>query len=357
MKIIHRSILKELTFTFILSLAFLNFILMMGRLLRLSRFLSDVGVSIADMTKIILCMQPPLLLFTIPMALLLSTLLTYGRLGLDNEFIILKTSGMDFKGISIPVFIIGALCFLLNIATSFYIGPKSNIKLRDEITNIIKTRTPLSIEEGRFNTSFRNIVIIVKEKPSADTIRGIFIYDGRDKDEPRILTARDGKIYVSEGFNINLHLKDGYIHIAKGNSTTELFFERYNMALELGSNPPSRRNAELTPFELIQAIRKEAEGMPHAASLQLELHRRLSLPLLCIILIFLGPPLALMAGKSGRLGGLALGLLVFTIYYMLLIYGESLVKASKIPHYVGAWSPAIILGLFAFWMFKKENVK
>ncbi|MEW6214905.1 MAG: LptF/LptG family permease, partial [Nitrospirota bacterium] len=222
-------------------------------------------------------------------------------------------------------------------------------------------RTPLSIEESRFNTSFRNIVIIAKEKPSDDTIRGIFIYDGRDKNEPRILTARDGKIYISEGFNINLYLKDGYIHIAKGNSTTELFFERYNITLGLEADPPSRKNAELTPFELIQVIRKKgppkAEEIHHAVSSQLELHRRLSLPLLCIILIFFGPPLALMAGKSGKLGGLALGLLVFTIYYMLLIYGENLVKAGKIPHYIGAWSPTVILGLFAFWMFRKENIK
>jgi hypothetical protein len=39
-----------------------------------------------------------------------------------------------------------------------------------------------------------------------------------------------------------------------------------------------------------------------------------------------------MAGKSGKLGGLALGLAVVTVYYVILIYGENLVRAGKIAH-------------------------
>jgi lipopolysaccharide export system permease protein len=354
MKIIHRSILKELTFTFILTLAFLNLILMMEKLLKLSRFLSGVGASMIDMAKLIFYLQPQLLLLTIPMALLLSVLLTYGRLNLDSELVILRVSGMDFKNISKPVFILGTLCFLLNIAVSLYIGPKSSIWLKNEIKSVITARLPMAIEEGTFNTLFKDIVIMIREKPSQDTFRGIFIYDGRNKNEPKVLMAKDGKIYMSEGLNTSLYLREGYIHIAKGDSTTELFFERYNMLLRLESDIPSRKNTELTPFELIKEMRK---GSNHASSLQLELHRRLSLPLLCIIIIFLGPPLSLMGGKSGRLGGLSLGLGVFTIYYVLLIYGENLVKAGKISHYVGAWTPTIIIGLLGLYLFRRASNK
>jgi lipopolysaccharide export system permease protein len=190
MKIIHRSILKELSFTFIISLACLNFILMMEKLLRLTRFLSGVGTSMTDMAKLILFIQPQLFLLTIPMSLLLSTLLVYGRLNVDNELVILRSSGMDFRGISRPVVVLGFICFLLNIAVSFYIGPRSSVALREEITNIIRVRTPLAIEEGRFNTYFKNTLIIVKEKVSDNELRGIFIYDSKNKQEPRVVMAR-----------------------------------------------------------------------------------------------------------------------------------------------------------------------
>jgi lipopolysaccharide export system permease protein len=348
MKIIHKSIVKELALTFIITLAFLNLILMMEKLLRLSRFLSGVGASGGDMFKLILYLQPQLLLLTIPMAFLLSILLVYGRLNLDNELVILRASGMNFKGISKPVFVLGTLCFLINITVSFYIGPKSSILLRHEIANVITSRLPLAFESGTFNTTFKDIVFVIREKPTEDSFKGIFMYDGRNKDESRVLVAKEGQIFTSEIFHANISLKDGFIHIAQGNRTTEMFFERYNMLLTLESGLPAKKIAEYTPFELL----KEWQGTPQdILSFQLEFHRRLSLPLLCMILILLVPPLSLIAGKSGRLGGLAIGLVVFTSYYVLLIYCENLVRAHTIPHFIGAWIPTMVLGILGIYLF------
>jgi lipopolysaccharide export system permease protein len=354
MKIIHKSILKELTFTFILTLAFLNLILMMEKVVKLTRFLSGVGASVTDIIELILYLQPRLFLLTIPMAFLLSVLLIFGRLNLDNEIVILKSSGMDFKSISRPVFILGTLCFFINISVSFYIGPKSGNWLREEITKVVTTRFPSAIEEGTFNTTFKDIVFFISEKPSENTLKGIFMYDSRNKKEIRVLSAKQGEILTSEGATTSFFLKDGYIHIARGNSTTELFFKRYNMILSFESELPSKKASELTPFELIGEIKTQPRRI---TSVLLELHRRLSLPLLCIIIIFLGPPLSLFAGKSGRLGGLALGLMVFTVYYVLLIYGENLVRADKIPHYIGAWASTILIGILSLYMFRKANHK
>lgn len=354
MKIIHKSIFKELFFIFLVCLAFLNFILMMEKVLRLSRFLSDTGISGGDMVKIFLFIQPQLLILTIPMAFLLATLLTFGRLNHDNEIVILRTAGMSFRNISTPVIMLGVLCFFFNFTVSFYLGPKSSQKLRDKITRIITARTSSAIEEGTFNTSFKDIVFIIKEKLSSNEFRGVFLYDGRNKAEPKVVLAREGKIYTSEGLQANLFLKDGYIHIAKGEKITEIFFDKYNFVMMLEIEIPSRKNSELSFVELIKETRKH---IPQISSLQLEIHRRLSLPFLCIILVFLGPPLSMIAGKSGRLGGLSIGLVVFTIYYILLIYGENLVRAGKVPHYAGAWGPTVLLIVCSLWLFRRESKK
>ena len=80
--------------------------------------------------------------------------------------------------------------------------------------------------------------------------------------------------------------------------------------------------------------------------------------LLCVSsLFFWGPPLALIAGKSGKLGGLTIGLSTFTIYYVLLVYGENLVGAGKIAHYIGAWGATFILCIVAFCVFRRENAR
>jgi lipopolysaccharide export system permease protein len=262
-------------------------------------------------------------------------------------------SGMNFRQISVPVAVLGTLCFMLNIAVSFYIGPKSGIRLKEEIAGIIRTRTPLAIDEGRFNTSFKDTVIFVKEKPSENSVRGIFIYDSRNKKEPRVLLAKEGTISMRRGGDIDFLFQDGYINMVTDDSTTEMLFKKYNMILKLEPDTSSRKNAELTPFELIEKMKTTEKR--YLKPLYLELDRRLSLPLLCIVLIFFGPALSMLAGKTGKLGGLTIGLTVFTVYYMLLIYGENLARSGKISHYVGAWSPTLILGIFALFLFRKES--
>lgn len=356
LKTIHKTVLKELFITFFLTLTFLNSILMMEKLLRLSRVISGVGASILDMIKMILYLQPQLFLLTIPMSLLLSILLVYGRMNMDNEIVILRSCGMNFNKISLPAMILGLSCFVAAITVSFYLGPKSSIQLRKEITTIMAERSALSIEEGTFNTYFKDIVIIVKGKKSSDTLKNIFIYDSRKKEEPRILMAKEGQIFMQDELKIGLLLTNGYINLTKGSNTTELFFERYKMTLSLGTESPSTKKAELTPSELVQQA-SEANTTKKKASFYLELHRRLSFPFICLVLIFLGTPFSLLSGKSGRLGGLALGLLIFTAYYMVLIYSENLVMNGKLPHYIGSWIPTALLGGLAFILFRKESSK
>jgi len=261
---------------------------------------------------------------------------------------------MNLMKISFPVMALGILCFCASIAVGFSLGPKSSIKLRETIAQIITLRSTVSVEAGTFNTAFKDVVIMVKEKKADDTLGDIFIYDSRQADEPTVLMAKEGKFFIQEGFNIGLYLRNGYVNMTKADSITEMFFDKYNMVLSIEAESPSPKKMEYTPMQLLQDARK-AGSSKKSAGLYLELDRRISLPAVCLILIFMGPPLALIAGKSGRLGGLAIGLLVFTLYYMLLIYGENIVMTGKVHHLIGAWAPCLLLSLIAGLLFKKAG--
>jgi lipopolysaccharide export system permease protein len=324
---------------------------MMEKVLRLSRVLSGVGASLSDMIKIILYLQPQLMILTIPMSLLLSTLLTYGRLNTDNELTILRTAGMSFRDISRPVFILGAASFVMGLLVSFSLGPYGAIQLRKCIATIVTQKAPLAIEAGIFNTSFKDIVILVRDKPAAAEMKGIFIYDNRNKQEPKVLMAKEGRVYADKEYNLSLYMRDGYIHITRNEGSTELFFDGYNLSLNLAMESSSRKNSERTPFELLALARKNEpkEGIPFF----LEFHRRLSLPSLCLLLMILGPPLSLLSGKSGRLGGLTLGIGVFTLFYIMLVYGENMARTGVVSHVIGAWTPVLIIAASSLLAFLK----
>ncbi len=352
---VHRAILKELAVTFFLSLIFLNFILMMEKVLRLSRVLSGLGASVSDMARIILYLQPQIMILTIPMSLLLTTLLTYGRLNADNELTVLKTAGMSFGRISWPVLWFGSLCFAAGLLVSFSLGPFGAGRVRDTIARIVTQKAPMAIEAGIFNTSFRDIVILVRDKPAPDRMLGIFIYDSRDRKEPKVLSAKEGRVYSDREYNLSLYMKDGFIHTIRPGGSTEIFFSGYNLSLNLSVEGPTRKNSEMTPSELL----KEAEGKEPKEKIPflLELHRRLSLPSLCLLLMFLGPPLSLLSGKSGRLGGLTIGIGVFTVFYIMLVYGENMARTGRIPHYIGAWLPTVIIGISSLLAFRKAGTR
>ncbi len=343
--------LREILSTFLLSLLFLNFTLMTEKLLRLSRILAGVGVSIIDLVQIILYLQPQLLILTIPMAMLLSVLLAYGRMNVDNEIVIMRGSGMSFRSISRPVAYIGSGCFIVSVLMSFYVGPLASTLLREKVTEVLTVRAPLTIEEGIFNTSFRDIIILVRSKPAPDMLSGIFIVDDRKKDEQKIITAREGRIVPGKDL-LSFTLSDGHVYITKKNVFTEIRFGSYHFQLNPSMEQSGKKKSEYTPPELLQASRQEPS---RGTDYLLEFHRRLSLPAICIVIIFLGLPLSLIAGKSGRLGGLTIGLSVFAIYYTLLLYGENLVRSDFLPHFAGAWLPFVVLVGVSYALFDRTN--
>ncbi len=356
MKTIYKAQIKELFYTFCLCLFTLNFLLMMEKILRISRILSGIGASIKDLMIIIFYIQPTLMVLTVPMSLLLTILLTFGRMNADNELVILRASGLSFRSISWPVFFLASVTFVLCIILSFSIGPISAKKLRDSLSRIVIERAPQSIEPGVFNTSFKGLTILTREKISKDTVKGIFIYDSRNKNEPRVLVARDGVISAGGDFNISMLLHDGYIHISGlHGESTEIFFDSYHLSLSINAEGPSRKNAELTPLELLKEA-KEKDKIERI-NIMLEFHRRLTLPFLCLVLMFLGPPLSLLSGKSGRLGGLTIGIGTFTTFYIMMVYGENMVRSGVLYHPVGVWMPVVVLGLVSLVVFIRTHNK
>lgn len=352
---IHKSILKELLLSFILSLVALNFTLMMEKVLKLSMMLSGVGASVGDMVRIISYLQPQLMPLTIPMSLLLSTLLTYGRLNADNELVIFRTAGMPFTDISRPVFMLGSACIIAGLLVSFYAGPRSSLRMRELISDIIMQRTPTAIEAGVFNTSFKDIVVLVRDKTAPEEMKGIFIYDNRNKKEPKVLYAKEGRVSADKSNNISMYMKDGYIHIARPGGSTEISFKGYNLTMNLALQSPSQKNSELTPMQLLRASKERDRD--EKMQFLLDFHRRLSLPSLCLIVMFLGPPLSLFAGRAGRLGGLTIGLGVFTIFHIMLMYGENTARSGIVPHYIGAWAPVVLIGAVSVWVFRRAGLR
>jgi lipopolysaccharide export system permease protein len=353
MKVIHRAIFKELIIGFVLALLAFNFVLISEYVLRFTRKLSAVGSSLGDMAMIVIYLQPMITSLTIPMAMLISILLTYSRMNADNEVIAMRASGMSFRQISRPVFTLGVLCFALSASMTVWLSPGGAKRLQALVSDVIARRAPSSVTEGTFNTTFKDVVLYAENRTESGKLEGIFIYDQRNEDRPAVLYASEGRIASIEGLNITMDLADGHLYmLSDGGRSTDLGFGRYRLSVPIDMKVPSLQYNEYTPLELlaIAADKKKPQSM---RQLLVEFHRRFSLPVVCLALMILGPPLSLMAGRTGKLGGLALGLGVFATYYAVLTYAENLVVQGRVNHIIGSWAPAILLTAFSLWMFRR----
>jgi lipopolysaccharide export LptBFGC system permease protein LptF len=125
MDTLKKYLLKEFVEAFLLSLLVFTLVFTVGNIMQVADLIINKGVNIIQVIKVFFLLMPSLLTFTIPMAVLLSSLLTFGRLAGDSEIQAMMYSGISLWRIAAPVIIfvlvLGMLCVLINdrIATEF----------------------------------------------------------------------------------------------------------------------------------------------------------------------------------------------------------------------------------------------
>jgi lipopolysaccharide export system permease protein len=344
--IIYRSISRELLINFSMVILFLSFVLFMEKFVRLTRVIMGRGAEFIDVVKVFIFLQPSIFLLAVPIAILIAVFITYGRMSTDNEMVVLKASGMNFWSISMPAIAQSFAGFFLLLLISTYILPKSIIAFKKTVYETIMKKASVTMEEETFSRVFKGTVIFVKEMPADDRFRGIFVYREGDTKEPIVIVAEEGAVYANpdEG-SIKLSMSNGVVHTFGRNSSSDAEFSEYDFVLTTVIKP----RKELKPSE--RGIIDLWKGREKGVKWMVELNRRLAIPFACLIFGFLGPALCTRIGKTGRLGGFSFSLTVLILYYVLLILGESLAKADKIPPFWGGWMPNIVFGAVAVLFF------
>lgn len=94
-------------------------------------------------------------------------------------------------------------------------------------------------------------------------------------------------------------------------------------------------------------------------SLRVEIHKKYSIPVACLVFILLGAPLGVMARRGGMTTGLGLSLLFFVLYWAFLIGGEELADRHLLSAFWAMWSANFLIGavgLFLLARTVKETV-
>ncbi len=101
---------------------------------------------------------------------------------------------------------------------------------------------------------------------------------------------------------------------------------------------------------LDRAIRRIEDQDNRMAGHLVELHKKYSIPIACIVFVLIGAPLGIMARGGGLGVGISYSLFFFIVYWAFLIGGESLAERLVVPAGVAMWSPNIVLGACGIYL-------
>lgn len=92
------------------------------------------------------------------------------------------------------------------------------------------------------------------------------------------------------------------------------------------------------------ALRAVQSEMGKARKLEVECHKKLSVPVACIVFVLLGAPIGIRARRGGVGIGAGIGILFFLIYYLFLIGGEQLGDRGLVSPFWAMWAPNVLFG-------------
>jgi lipopolysaccharide export system permease protein len=360
-KTTYLYILKEILPIFLIGLMIFTFILLMDKILKLIELIVTRGVDISQILMLLLFISPSFLIFTIPMAVLLATLLAFGRLSSDSEITALKASGMSLYQLFLPVIIFSVSAYLLTTFLVFYGLPWGNRGFKSTLYLIAQSKADIEIKERVFNDTFDGLVVYVDKVPiQGKRMEGILIYDERDREKPITIFAREGFLVSNpKSQEVILKLFNGDIHRTehRDNVYQKVKFDTYDLKLELSKAfttiGKKLKDKEMSLDEIkekMEEMRKKGEDI---TPLEVQIHKRYAFPFACIIFGLIGVPLGIQPRRSGRSYGFIFSILIILAYYISLTASEILAVRHTIPAFLAGWAPNFLFGGLGIYLLIK----
>lgn len=346
---INRYILKEISTPAVLSLLIFTFVLLMGRIPRLTELVISKGIPATEILQLFSYLLPTFFSITVPLSFLLGILLAFGRLSADSEFIALKASGVSLYSLLKPVLILAISCSLLTAWMTISIEPAGKTAFRSKLFQIASSRASVGIRPGVFNDEFAGIVLYTRDMDERRGImQGVFISDERDGETPATILAQEGRFIPDPAnYSLTLRLSNGSIHRRptkeKKATYQTIGFSNYDINLDMGQQLAAgekrhRSRGELSWHELNEAYAKETNER-NRYRLEVEKHKRVAIAFAPLVFALVGVPLSLQSNRSGKGAGFSLALAISLVYYLLLSIASTFAGKGTLPAAAALWLP------------------
>jgi lipopolysaccharide export system permease protein len=364
MRLIDRYIIRELWPSFLLALVVATLVLFVDKLLWLTSLILRNHLDLMTSGLLLCYTLPTVSGLTLPIAFLIGCTLTFNRLSMDSEYVVLKAAGISTYRLLVPLGAAAVVVYGLSSFVLMYVSPWGFQGLQRLFFEVARSRAYYHLQEHEFNDGFQGLVLYVERTvPEQQRLEGVFIADTRSG-VSQIITAQAGELFSQpEALRVVLRLEQGAIHRSAPpyKRYDVLTFGHYDVVLNLETSLARQARDDARPRELFpsqlraEMARRQALGQP-SRYLVLYWHKLFALPFASIIFAGLGPALGVVQPKSGRSAGYVLGLGAIFVYYIFLTASDALTdKIPFFPAFLAAWFPNICMSGITILLLRRTS--
>jgi len=363
MKILDRYLAKNfvLPLAYCLSLFCLLYIIVdiFGHLDEILQNKVPIGILIEYYVSFL----PLIFVQTTPVATLLSIVYMLGTLNKNNELTAIKACGISVGHLLLPIFTIGII-----LSLSVFLINEKVVTKTVSTTNRIKEDYIETSPEKRGNMKvLRDLTVYGKERqilyakmfnPIDNTLSGIVILEEDTSQKLRRKIIAQKGVWVDRKwtfFDVIIYRFDK----AGEPVTNALVFKKKIINFPDTPQDLLRQKSQTSYMGYNQLkdyiLRLSGENSKTICKLKTELHFKTALPLVCLVIMLLGIPFALITTRGGAMAGIGLSVMVGLLYYSSIYFSLALGRGEFLPPIVAAHLPNAAFFFMAIYFIKRSR--
>lgn len=351
-RILDRYIFREIAQSWLAVTAVLLFILLTNQFARVLGDVAKDKLPRDAVFQVIGLTALQYLTILVPIALFLSVMLALGRLYRDSEMPAMMACRVGPSGVYRPL---ALLLIPLAIGVGWLamdIGPRALTAIERIGAEARRQADLASIEAGKFigGGGADGTVVYAERVVGPGAVERVFLQRRTPSGSVEVVVAERGEQQETDDPNTRFFvLFDGrrYEGIPGTAEFQVMEFAEHGIPYRLPAEEDLKTNPEaMSTIDLLTPATLEEAA---------ELHWRLGVPLSTVVLAILAVPLSRSQPRQGRYARLAVGLLVFIIYFNLLSAGKAWIEKGSMPVAAGLWWAHALMLMLALGLLAVQN--
>lgn len=393
MKTIEKYVFKSFLSSFILAFLVLSFVLTIGLMVQIVGYILD-GISMSLVGEFAAVAFPETIQWTVPWAILVSSVLVFSRLSVDSEIAAMRACGVNLLSVMKWPILFGLVCSLLGAWVNNEVVPRGH-EVRRSLKSKVSVGTGIDLlEPGVMIDDFPKVKLYFASK-EGNTLRDLLVMDYSD---PRVVrTIRAAKAVVdSAGRDVRFDLYNATADPIDADHPGMARALRYQHVLKdaLADTSYRKKGKDMRFFELLDKIRRSEEDYGRAVAkldqewasveadggldeeaketrrkqekaikrdfkrnrskLKVELSKRFVFAAASLCFVLIGVPLGIQSQRRESWVGIAVSLAIMLGYYLVVMLMLNLQKSYAIHPEVLIWLPVFVCFGLA-WRFISKN--